>query len=125
MTNVKTILKIATLVSALSLPMSFVQTANAGDIKSWQTSVVKLVAKKQVYPRAAMADELEGKAKVKISIDRSGAITSHELIESSGHDVFDQEVDALVSRINPLPTPPAELEDKNLSFVLPLTWAIN
>ncbi|MFC7048574.1 energy transducer TonB [Emcibacter nanhaiensis] len=125
MINVKTVLKVAALVSALSLPLSFAQTASAGDIKSWQTSIVKLVAKKQVYPRAAMADELEGKAKVKISIDRSGAITSHELIESSGHEVFDQEVEALVARINPLPTPPAELSDNNLSFVLPLTWAIN
>ncbi|WP_417317068.1 energy transducer TonB [Emcibacter sp.] len=125
MTNVKTILKIATLVSALALPVSFAQTASAGDIKSWQTSIVKLVAKKQVYPRAAMNDELEGKAKVKISIDRTGTITAHELIESSGHDVFDQEVEALVSRINPLPTPPAELSDNNLSFVLPLTWQIN
>ena len=125
MINVKTVLKVAALVSTLSLPLSFAQTASAGDIKSWQTSIVKLVAKKQVYPRAAMADELEGKAKVKISIDRSGAITSHELIESSGHEVFDQEVEALVARINPLPTPPAELSDNNLSFVLPLTWAIN
>ncbi|WP_321394270.1 TonB family protein [Emcibacter sp.] len=125
MTNVRTILKIATLVSALALPLSFAQTASAGDIKSWQTSIVKLVAKKQVYPRAAMNDELEGRAKVKISIDRTGAITAHELVESSGHDVFDQEVEALVSRINPLPTPPADLADSNLSFILPLTWAIN
>ena len=73
-------------VVALTLSVSFTMasTSFASDFKSWQTEVVKLVAKKQVYPRAAMRQELEGRAKVKINIDRSGAITSYELVEPSG-----------------------------------------
>lgn len=98
--------------------------SKAGDVRSWQTKIVKLVAKKQVYPRAAMRKEIEGRAKVKITIDRSGAIVAHELEQSTGHKVLDKEVPKLMKRISPLPTPPSELNDAQLTFVLPLSWVI-
>ncbi|WP_168190228.1 energy transducer TonB [Luteithermobacter gelatinilyticus] len=104
--------------------MTGISDARASDIKSWQGKIVKLVSKKQVYPRAAMRQELEGKAKVKISFDRSGNIISHEVLQSTGHDILDAEVTNLVKRINPLPAPPAELGDDKLVIVLPLTWTI-
>ena len=113
-------------VVALTLSVSFTMasTSFASDFKSWQTEVVKLVAKKQVYPRAAMRQELEGRAKVKINIDRSDAITSYELVEPSGVEIFDKEIDSLVERLNPLPAPPASASESQLSFILPLTWQI-
>jgi len=98
--------------------------AQANDIKKWQTKIVKLVARKQVYPRSAMRRELEGRAKVRVSIDRTGAIIGHEVISPTGLAVFDKEIPKLIKRINPLPTPPAELSDNQLSFVLPLSWVI-
>ncbi len=96
----------------------------ASDIKKWQTKIVKLVAKKQVYPRSAMRKELEGRAKVRVSIDRTGAIVAHEIITPTGLSVFDKEIPKLIKRINPLPKPPASLTDNQLSFVLPLSWVI-
>lgn len=104
--------------------VGFSSGAQAGDIKDWQVKIVKLVAKKQVYPRAAMRKELEGRAKVRVNIDRSGAIVSHEIITPTGEEVFDKEIPKLIERINPLPTPPSELGDDQLSFVLPLSWVI-
>lgn len=98
--------------------------SKADDIRNWQTKIVKLVAKKQVYPRAAMRKEIEGRAKVKITIDRSGEIVAHELKQSTGHDVLDKEVPKLIKRISPLPTPPEQLADAQLTFVLPLSWVI-
>ncbi|MCF6195871.1 MAG: TonB C-terminal domain-containing protein [Emcibacter sp.] len=96
----------------------------ASDIKKWQTKIVKLVAKKQVYPRSAMRKELEGRAKVRVSIDRTGAIVAHEIVTPTGLAVFDKEIPKLIKRINPLPKPPASLTDNQLSFVLPLSWVI-
>ncbi|VAV88152.1 hypothetical protein MNBD_ALPHA02-1673 [hydrothermal vent metagenome] len=96
----------------------------ASDIRKWQTKIVKLVAKKQVYPRSAMRKELEGRAKVRVSIDRTGAIVAHEIITPTGLAVFDKEIPKLIKRINPLPKPPASLTDNQLSFVLPLSWVI-
>ena len=102
----------------------FSTVAQANDIKKWQTKIVKLVAKKQVYPRSAMRKELEGRAKVRVSIDRTGAIVGHEIVQATGLPVFDKEIPKLIKRINPLPAPPASLTDGQLSFVLPLSWAI-
>lgn len=109
----------------LSAGMLAISTgAQAGDIKKWQTKIVKLIAKKQVYPRSAMRKELEGRAKVQVSIDRTGAIVSHEVLQTTGHVVLDKEIPKLIKRINPLPKPPEELQDSQLSFVLPLSWVL-
>ncbi|VAV91388.1 hypothetical protein MNBD_ALPHA01-2264 [hydrothermal vent metagenome] len=125
----KFLAKICVYVSAaivLSFGMAgFSAHAEANDIKKWQKKIVKLVAKKQVYPRSAMRKELEGRAKVRVSIDRTGAIVSHEVITPTGQAVFDKEIPKLIKRINPLPTPPESLTDGQLSFVLPLSWVIN
>lgn len=111
---------VASLLAAAALPA----IAAAADMKSWQREVAKSVASKQVYPRSALRKELEGSAKVRITLDRSGAIANFELIQSTGHDELDREVPKLIERINPLPAPPAELADADLTFVLPLAWAL-
>ena len=58
--------------------------AAAQDIKSWQSALAKKVAAKHVYPRSALMREIEGSAKVKITIDRSGAIQNFEVVEPRG-----------------------------------------
>ena len=83
------------------------------------------VAKKQVYPRSAIDNEIEGKAKVKVTIDRAGKVTAFNVVQPTGQDVLDKELPKLGDRISPLPTPPAELSDAQLTFVLPVTWALN
>lgn len=102
----------------------FSVSAQANDIKKWQTKIVKIVAKKQVYPRSAMRKELEGRAKVRVNIDRTGAIVGHEVVTPTGLSVFDNEIPKLIKRINPLPKPPENLTESQLSFVLPLSWVI-
>lgn len=109
---------------ALGLTSVAIAPAHAGDVASWQKSVVNLISKKQVYPRAALASAIEGKAKVKVTIDRAGAIKNFEVVQPAGNALLDDEVPKLMSRINPLPAPPAELPDANLTFVLPLSWAL-
>lgn len=98
--------------------------ARANEIATWQKNVVSTIAQKQVYPRAAMSQEIEGRARVKVTIDRSGNITAYEMVEGTGHDLLDAEVVRLKDRINPLPKPPASLADANLTFVLPLSWVL-
>jgi len=110
--------------AAALLPAFAVPALASDNLQSWQKEIVQLVAKKQVYPRAALSREIEGRAKVRLTVDRTGAISSHEVIESTGSDVLDSEIENLVARLNPLPTPPSGISDDNLSFVLPLAWVI-
>lgn len=93
------------------------------DMSSWKTEVVRAVAKKQKYPRAALAREVEGKAKVRLTVLADGTISNHELVQSTGETVLDKEIPRLVKRLNPLPSLPEGREE--LSFVLPLDWSLN
>ena len=102
----------------------FTVAANAQDISSWQKEVKKKVAKKQSYPRAALRKELQGQAKVEINVDRDGNIVAHNLQSSTGHDILDKEVPKLMKRVSPLPAPPAEATDGQLTMVIPLAWVL-
>ncbi|MEX1147424.1 MAG: energy transducer TonB [Sphingomonadales bacterium] len=115
----------AAVVAALQFGFGAHDAAEASDVQSWQRSVAQHVGKMQVYPRAAMSREIEGRARVQVSIDRSGTVTGYDVVEGTGHDLLDAEVVRLMGRIDPLPAPPAALGDDSLTFVLPLTWVLN
>lgn len=103
---------------------SFAGIANAADLSGWQKEVKQTIAKKQTYPRAALRKEVEGKVRVEINVDREGNIVAHSIQSSSGHDVLDREVPKLLKRVSPLPTPPADASESQLSMVVPLAWAL-
>ena len=92
-------------------------------MNSWKKAVAKKVAKKQKYPRAALAHEIEGKAKVRLVVAADGSISSHEVVQETGEAVLDKEIGKLVKRLNPLPALPEDRTE--LSFVLPLSWTLN
>ena len=117
-------LMVSVIVAGTMALAGFVTTASAQDISSWQKSVTQKIAKKQTYPRAALRKELEGKVQVEINIDRDGNIVAHSVTQSSGHDVLDREVPKLMKRVNPLPAPPADVTDSQLTLVVPLAWAL-
>jgi protein TonB len=109
---------------ALSLGMMPASMASAGSLANWHKSIAKRVAKKQVYPRAAMMREIEGKAKVSITVSRDGRVLEHKVVQKTGEPILDKEIVKLVRRIDPLPAPPADVPDDKLTFVLPLAWTI-
>lgn len=111
------------LVSLISIN-GFAVSVQAADINSWQSDVSNAIAKKQVYPRAALRKEIEGKATVEINIDREGNIVAHSLKSSTGNELLDNEIAKLMERASPLPKPPANVSDKELTMVVPLAWTI-
>lgn len=111
---------------AIALTFAFGATsmsASAEDMTSWKKAVAKKVAKKQKYPRAALAREIEGKAKVRLIVAADGSISSHEIVQETGQAILDKEIVKLVGRLNPLPALPEDRTE--LSFVLPLSWTLN
>ncbi|TNE67928.1 MAG: energy transducer TonB [Alphaproteobacteria bacterium] len=96
--------------------------ASADAMDDWKHEVMKSVAKNQKYPRAALAREIEGTAKVRLVIAADGTITAHEVLEETGESVLDREIPKLVERLNPLPALPEGTPE--MSLVLPLTWAL-
>ena len=90
-------------------------------IASWQQSLVARLAKVQRYP--AQARGVQGVVSLAFTIDRHGALVSSRIVESSGSAVLDAEALALIKRAVPLPPPPADLADGDLSFVVPIRFA--
>ena len=96
----------------------------ADDIKDWRRKVVKKIAKKHIYPRSAISREIEGKARVKVTLGRDGVITNFEIVQSSGQAILDKAIPKMMKKLTPLPAPPDSLPDANLTFVIPITWRL-
>jgi len=102
----------------------FATSVSADDLKDWRRKVVKKIAKKHIYPRSAISREIEGKARVKVTLARDGAITNFEVVQPSGQAVLDKAIPKMMKKLTPLPAPPASLSDENLTFVIPITWRL-
>ncbi|GIX17858.1 MAG: hypothetical protein KatS3mg119_2044 [Rhodothalassiaceae bacterium] len=114
----------AAFVMLVGLAMTGTHSAAAADLSSWKREIAMVIAKKQVYPRSALMREIEGSAKVKVTVDASGKIVNYEIIEPTGEDVLDREIPRLIERIDPLPKPPADANADELTFIIPLAWRL-
>jgi len=112
------------LAAAAALAMTTAEPAQASNGKQWQRKIAKVVAENQVYPRSAMRREIEGKAKVKVTVKRDGSISNFEILKKTGHEALDREVPKLIERVDPLPEPPSNVEDSQLTFIIPLAWVL-
>ena len=88
---------------------------------SWQQSLVARIAKVQRYP--AQARGVQGVVSLAFTIDRQGKVVSSKIVKSSGSAVLDAEALDLIKRATPLPPPPTDVADSNLSFVVPIRFA--
>jgi protein TonB len=93
----------------------------SSEIASWQQSVVARLAKVQRYP--AQARGVQGVVSLAVTIDRQGKIVSIKVVKSSGSTVLDAEALDMIKRAAPLPLPPADIADSDLSFVVPIRFA--
>lgn len=96
----------------------------AADKSAWIKKIGQRIGSKMIYPKSAIRKGIEGKAKVRITIDRTGAITKFDVIEQSGEAILDKVIEKSITRISPLPAPPADLKDSELMFNLPLVWRL-
>lgn len=113
------------LVAMMGLALvSFTGTSVLADaMEDWQREVVQKVAAKQGYPRMAVARQIEGSAKVRLTVAADGTISNFEIVEPTGEEVLDRSIPKLMERLSPLPALPAGQNE--MSFVLPLTWSLD
>jgi periplasmic protein TonB len=104
-------------VATAPLPPASVSSATA----SWQQSLVARLTKVQRYP--AQARGVQGVVSLAFTIDRQGKVVSSKIVKSSGSAVLDAEALSLITRAAPLPPPPADIPDSDLSFVVPIRFA--
>ncbi|TNE63526.1 MAG: TonB family protein [Alphaproteobacteria bacterium] len=103
---------------------SLAQPATADEMDDWRKAVVKKIGEEHIYPRSAIQREVEGVAKVKVTIDRTGAITTYDIVEPTGESVLDKVIPKIMEKLNPLPAPPDSMSDDSLTFVIPFAWRL-
>lgn len=74
------------------------------------------------YPRRAQMRRQEGTALLRFVIDREGRVVEYSIRESSGHDILDEEVAAMIERAQPLPGIPEDLHRGRLELVVPVQF---
>jgi len=78
--------------------------------------------KHKEYPRRAQLRRQEGTALLYFVMDREGRVIEYRLQQSSGHDLLDREVAAMIERAQPLPKIPEEMDRARLELVVPVQF---
>jgi protein TonB len=84
----------------------------------WQSGLQAQIASKKRYPAKLVAHHDEGRVLVTFRIDRDGKVLESRVLESSGSSDLDQEALSTLTRAEPLPKPPANAKDSDLSFTV-------
>jgi periplasmic protein TonB len=100
-----------------------VQPSDAA-IRRWESALVAHIERFKRYPAEARARGHHGLARVAFTIDRDGWVRESRVLESSGSPELDQESLAMLTRAQPMPKPPGQVQAGGLSFVVPVRFNI-
>src|SRR5258705_4908060 len=91
-------------------------------VARWQTQLAAHIEHFKRYPAEARSRGEQGIAKVAFKIDHEGHVLSSRIVQSSGSAALDQETLAMLARAQPMPPPPDQISDAQLSFVVPVRF---
>ena len=89
---------------------------------SYTQALFSLVRAKQIYPKKALREGIEGKLVVRVTIDKEGEVIDQQIVKRSGSRVLDRGVLKMLRRMGPFPKIPEELKLEEFSVELPLSF---
>jgi len=110
-------------VSQPSAAQSAASTA-ASARASWQAQLLAWLEKYKRYPRVAQEQRQQGVVYLRFAIDRQGKVLSSQINKSSGFELLDDEVLALVQRAQPVPPPPPEISGNRIELQVPVAFTL-
>jgi protein TonB len=96
------------------------EATTSAAIRTWERDLIARIERNKRFP--ADAQGRYGVASVAFAIDRTGHLTEVRLLHSSGAPALDQAALELIRRSQPFPAPPAEMAERDLSFVAPIRY---
>ena len=94
----------------------------SGAAMDYMSALQAWLERHKEYPRRARLRRQEGTALLYFVIDRSGQVLEARLQQTSGHDLLDRAVMAMIERAQPLPSMPDEMRDARLELVVPIEF---
>jgi protein TonB len=113
-----------TLPSVAVLPTPGAEVVSAAVVKRWESALVAHIERFKRYPAEARAHDERGVARVAFTLDHDGRVRASRIVQSSGSPTLDAETLAMLERAQPMPRPPAQLPNSELSFVVPVRFNI-
>jgi len=92
-------------------------------IVSWQRQLIAHLERYKRYPPNAHGEV--GTANVAFTLDQTGRASGIRIVRSSGSAALDDETLAMIRRAQPLPPPPGGITDAELSFIVPIRYAVS
>ena len=93
-------------------------------VRRWESTLVAHIERFKRYPAEARAHDERGTAQVAFTIDREGWVRASHIVQSSGSPTLDAETLAMLDRAQPMPRPPTQIPNSELSFVVPVRFSI-
>jgi protein TonB len=101
-------------------PVPGASSRDSNAVPSWRSQLVARLERYKRYPSEARGDN--GTTQVAFRVDRSGGVHNARIARSSGSSLLDRETLALLERAQPMPAPPPEASDADLSVVAPVRY---
>ena len=94
-----------TLASTAMITTTSAAGSDAQALDEWMSKAEIALDENMTYPREAQRKRQGGAARVNVTIDRTGEITSYDITKSTGSRLLDREVEATIERIGAFPAP--------------------
>lgn len=94
----------------------------ADGVPNWQGLLLARLEKFKHYPRLCQLQRQEGVVHLSFAMDREGKVLSFRIERSSGVELLDEEVLALIQRAEPLPAPPPEVPGDPVRLTVPVKF---
>ncbi len=105
-----------------------VESSEGGGIplteKNYISTLRHSLERHKKYPYQARRLRQEGTATAYFELDRNGNVLESRLQKSSGFELLDKEVLAMIERAQPLPAMPDDMEKETLVMVLPVQFVL-
>lgn len=91
---------------------------------SWQSVLLGHLESHKRYPRESRRRRQEAIVYVRVQINRDGTVIDYRLEQPSKYEPLNQESLALITRAQPLPAPPENVEGETIEFVVPVEFSL-
>ena len=98
--------------------------ASEGEINDYLHRLQAWLVSHRDYPRRARSRRQEGIAHLYFVMDRNGHVLEAHLQQSTGYELLDREVLAMIERAQPLPAMPDSMDQPRLELVVPIAFAL-
>jgi protein TonB len=103
-------------------PTPGASSPNPNAMLCWKSALVAQLERHKRYPSDAKG--AAGVSQLAFSVDRHGGVHNARIVRSSGSSALDQATLALITRAQPLPSPPPEIQGAQIAVVVPIRYSI-